>query len=135
MLASGSEDETIKIWDVKTGKLLFSKSNGDCWSAVESVSLSPDGKLLASGGDKTVKIWNIATEELLFSFNDHIEKVVSVSFSPDSRLLASCSRDGTVKLWVRLNNLWVNQPSFSVIKPKSLVQTELYFERSCSSLA
>jgi hypothetical protein len=55
-LASGSYDQTVKLWETATGKLLttFEGHTGE----VESVAWSPDGKTLASGsGDKTVKLW------------------------------------------------------------------------------
>ena len=57
ILASGSADETIKIWNLKSGaqiKELYDSNN------VMSVAFSPDGKTLASvNGDKTIKIWNV----------------------------------------------------------------------------
>ncbi len=59
-LASGSEDETIKLWNVDTGKEIKTLNGHDF--AVYSVSFSPDGKTLASGSeDKTIKLWDVDT--------------------------------------------------------------------------
>lgn len=59
-LASGSSDETVKLWDVSTGTELHTLDGHS--NAVESIAFSPDGKTLASGsGDKTIKLWDVST--------------------------------------------------------------------------
>ena len=69
-LASGSADQTVKIWDSATGKELFALKGHA--GRVTSVAFSPDGQRLASGsGDKTVKIWDSATGKELFSLKGH----------------------------------------------------------------
>ncbi len=56
MLASGNEDSTIKLWNLKTGDLLRTLTGHK--SSVASVAISPDGQTLASGSvDKTIKLW------------------------------------------------------------------------------
>jgi serine/threonine protein kinase len=67
---------------------------------VQSVSFSPDGKLLASGGaDKTVKIWDVETGKILRSMRGHDKGVTTVFFSPDGKYVMSGSKDKTVKVW------------------------------------
>ncbi|MFM5892187.1 MAG: hypothetical protein ACKOQS_28495, partial [Dolichospermum sp.] len=69
-LASGSVDDTIKLWDVKTGNLLQTLS--DHSSSVCSVAYSPDGQTLASGSDdKTIKLWDVKTGNLLQTLSGH----------------------------------------------------------------
>jgi WD40 repeat protein len=56
MLASGSEDKTIKLWNLKTGDLLCTLTGHE--GSVRSVAISPDGQTLASGShDNSIKLW------------------------------------------------------------------------------
>ena len=98
LLATGSDDDTVKLWDMetKTNILTLEGHRGD----VTSVSFSPDGKLLASGSDDdTVRLWDVDTNENIAILEGHRWNVTSVSFSPDGKLLASGSDDDTVRLW------------------------------------
>jgi len=67
---------------------------------VNSVSISADGKRLASGSDdKTVRLWDTETGKEIQRFVGHEELVSSVSLSADGKRLASGSGDKTVRLW------------------------------------
>ena len=75
--------------------------------AVNSVSFSPDGAILASGAqDGAIKLWDITARKGFATLyeprgvvNSVRSPVNSVSFSPDGTILASGADDGTVKLW------------------------------------
>jgi len=98
LLASGSSDHTVKLWDAVTGKELATFSAHS--ESVASVAFSPDGTRLASGSeDATVKLWDVVSGKVVASFSGHSAGVASVSFSPDGTKLASGSSDKTVKLW------------------------------------
>jgi len=67
---------------------------------INSVSISADGKRLASGSDdKTVRLWDTETGKEIQRFVGHEELVSSVSLSADGKRLASGSGDKTVRLW------------------------------------
>ena len=97
-IASGSNDDTIQLWDAITGKP--SKTLIGHEGSVMSVCFSPDGKTIASGsGDKTVRLWDANTGNHLKTLTGHEGSVASVCFSPDSKTIASGSNDDTIRLW------------------------------------
>jgi WD40 repeat protein len=98
MLASGSEDNTIILWDIATGQpiALLDGHTGRVWS----VAFSPDGKILTSGSeDTTIILWDVATHQQLSQLTDHRSAIYSVAFSPNGKILASGSKDGSILLW------------------------------------
>jgi dipeptidyl aminopeptidase/acylaminoacyl peptidase len=97
-IASGSWDDTVKVWDAANGQETLSLKRHS--GAVMSVAFSPDGKRIASSGrDGTVKLWDAASGQETLSLKGHSMPVGSVAFSPDGKRLASGSEDQTVKLW------------------------------------
>ncbi|MDD2814450.1 MAG: hypothetical protein PHP00_01765 [Thiotrichaceae bacterium] len=95
---SGSDDKTLKLWEVASGQCLRTFSGHSHY--VRSVAFSPDGLLALSGSwDKTLKLWEVSSGQCLRTFSGHSNIVYSVAFSPDGLLALSGSRDDTLKLW------------------------------------
>jgi WD40 repeat protein len=98
MLASGSDDNTVKLWDAASGKMLSTLEGHE--APVLSVAFDPSGRTLASGSDdNTVKLWEVASGRLLRTLKGHKRVINSVAFDSSGLTLASGSDDETVKLW------------------------------------
>ena len=98
LLASGSHDNTIRLWDTTTGLPLRTLTGHS--SYIFSVAWSPDGRLLASGSrDTTIRLWDTTTWLPLHTLSGSSSYIYSVAWSPNGRLLASGSGDSTIRLW------------------------------------
>jgi WD40 repeat protein len=100
LIASGSIDKTIRLWDATTGLASGPPIAGHT-DTVTMVKFSSDGKRIGSGSfDKTVRIWSVVNRQPLGEpMKGHIGRIVSVSFSSDGKQIASGSLDKTVRLW------------------------------------
>ncbi|NJO62092.1 MAG: AAA family ATPase [Richelia sp. RM2_1_2] len=109
-LATIDKDNQIKVWNFQ-GKLLQSwqghdvKNNDIPLDAIPNISISPDGKTIATIGrfDKRVKLWNFQGK-LIKSWHLNDDWVTSIKFSPDGETLATIG-DKTVKIWNYQGNL------------------------------
>jgi len=97
-LASASDDNSIKLWEVASGKQKATLSGYS--GSVNSVAWSPDGDTLASGSeDGSIKLWDVASGKEKATLDGHSRAVKSVTWSPDGTSLASGSEDQSIRLW------------------------------------
>jgi WD40 repeat protein len=97
-LASGSADQTVKLWESSSGKLLRTLEGHQ--HRVSSVSFDPTGRTLASGSaDQTVKLWESSSGKLLATLAGHLGPVESVSFAAKGRYLVAAGPAGRLQFW------------------------------------
>jgi WD40 repeat protein/tRNA A-37 threonylcarbamoyl transferase component Bud32 len=97
-IVSGSEDETLKVWDAETGQEMLTLKGHSGY--VIGVAFSPDGRRIVSGSDDmTLKVWDAETGQEIRTLGGHSDYVTSVAFSPDGRRIVSGSEDNTLKVW------------------------------------
>jgi WD40 repeat protein len=95
-LASGSHDQTVKLWNVADGT--FTATLPRRTGFVRSVAFSPDGKLLASGDmGSMINLWDVAGGKTAVNFKGRIP-VFCVAFGPDSETIAAGQLDGAITL-------------------------------------
>ncbi len=98
-IITGSADNTACIWDVESGKVLFTLAGHT--AGVASVAFSPDGKRALTGSqDNFAKLWDATTGEEILTLKAHAQEVTAVAFSADGQNVLTASRDGTAILWL-----------------------------------
>lgn len=103
MLISGSGDETVRLWNPVTGKLLQTH-HGSWWTGhrglVHAVAFNPKGDTFASASwDKTIKLWDVQTGQRLHALSEYPHVSTTIAFSPDGTLIASGGSSRRIKIW------------------------------------
>ena len=112
LVATGSHDESLRLWDVRNGKTVA--VIGAHQEPVVSVQFHPtDGSLLVSGGyDGIVRVWDVASRQCMRSIiTEPAAPVGSVRFTPNGRYVLSSTLDGTLRLWDYVRDVCVRSYS------------------------
>lgn len=102
LLATGSQDGKIWLWNPTTGKPIRSLRGHT--GAINSLTFAPDGEtLISASSDHTIRIWHLTTGKLIHTLSDHAAAVTAIAVEPQRQLLISGSADTTLKFW-KLDN-------------------------------
>ncbi|CAN7761319.1 DUF4365 domain-containing protein [Cupriavidus necator] len=97
-LISASADQTIRVWDLRTGQCLRVLEGHT--AEVRSLSLSAKGNLLLSGsGDRTIRMWDCSTGLCLQTFDAHTDAIQTLAWHPLDHLIVSGGADRTLRMW------------------------------------
>jgi platelet-activating factor acetylhydrolase IB subunit alpha len=98
LVASASEDATVKIWDYESGE--FERTLRGHTNAVQDIDFDKTGNLLVTcSADLTIKIWDFQTYECVKTLHGHDHNISCVRFTPSGDQIISSSRDKTIKVW------------------------------------
>lgn len=104
LVATGSYDETLRLWDVRTAKCIVAQTAHQ--EPVTSLAFSGDGTLLATGSyDGLVRVWDVASMQCMLTIVVHdtlangYAPVTHARFTPNGRFVLSGSLDGKLRLW------------------------------------
>src|SRR6266702_2319742 len=101
LLASGSNDQTVRLWDVATGRQIRALEGHT--DDISGISFSADSRILASkSGDGTVRLWKVDTWEEVISLYESSSNVISlgVAFHPKLPILATLGEGDTIiRIW------------------------------------
>lgn len=94
LIAAGSDDGELQVWDFATRKLLYTRSVS--WASISAMAFSPDSSLIATGSyqDGTLRLVESATGKLSSEVQVSMFGVGAVAFSPDGKYLVTPSNDG-----------------------------------------
>ena len=98
ILASGSEDKTVRLWDTEERAKIATLEGHE--ASVTALAFSPDEKILVTGdAGKVIKVWDVDTQREHATLTGHTNGISALTFTPDGNTLASGSYDGTIRFW------------------------------------
>lgn len=97
-IVSASGDNTLKIWDARSGRVLLSMEGHT--DKIWACGYSPDGStVLSASEDKTLKMWDARSGHAILTLAGHTDRVTACGYSPTGKNVVSASDDRSLKVW------------------------------------
>lgn len=98
ILLSGSADQTLKQWDLETGRLLA--SSFDETGAINAIAVDETEQYIAiGGGDGVITLWELGKDNKLGALVGNVSSLDAIAINSTGELIAAGCADGTIKLW------------------------------------
>uniref|UniRef100_H2M7K1 U5 small nuclear ribonucleoprotein 40 kDa protein n=1 Tax=Oryzias latipes TaxID=8090 RepID=H2M7K1_ORYLA len=97
LVCTGSDDGTIKLWDIRKKAAIHTFQNT---YQVLAVTFNDTSDQILSGGiDNDIKVWDLRQNKLIYNMHGHSDSVTGLSLSSEGSYLLSNSMDNTVRIW------------------------------------
>ncbi|MBN1697074.1 MAG: WD40 repeat domain-containing protein [Spirochaetales bacterium] len=107
-LASGSADNTARVWNIETGACIATLRNHTDW--VETVRFSRDGRYLLTGGcDLLVRLFDIETESLVREYSGSTHTIYSVDIDGEATMIIAGGNDKMIRIWDKTTGKVIKQ--------------------------
>lgn len=106
-ITSGSQDNTVRLWNAESGQLVKSFRGHD--GAVRAVAFADSDQMIVSGShDNRIRKWDVREYEEIRVLQGqvlegHVDAILSAGFSPDGNSIVTASRDRTARTWETLS--------------------------------
>jgi len=95
-VVSSSYDNTLRVWDVDTGRTLATLQGHT--HSVSALAVLPDGRVVSGSSDKTLRVWDVDTGRMLATLQSHTHSVRTLVVLSDGRIISG-SEDKTLRVW------------------------------------
>lgn len=97
MVVTGSDDGTVKVWDVR--KRGYALSFNATFQVMSVCFNDTTNHVLSGGLDNDIKVWDLRQSELAYKMTGHADSITGLRLSPDGSYLLSNSMDSSVRIW------------------------------------